>query len=214
MQRVNCTTPYNSNAPCLSTPLDPHPFPSCIPHPSCNLIHARAYCCSAFCSICFLCRIRLQVLIFNLLPPPGSPPLAPDERGAAWEPPSLAVEVQADVVSAMEQAVLLVPALPSRLLPMLVANIPHKLRDRQTQCLYARALLLLAEGRVASALREPLLLGLVEQLLSIDADIKWEDIVETPMGAPPLPALRPYYSHRHCFKQHCLYKFLLICFMS
>lgn len=46
------------------------------------------------------------------------------------------------------QAIQLVPALPTRLLPMLVQNIPHKLRDRNTQCLYMRALLLLAEGKV------------------------------------------------------------------
>jgi hypothetical protein len=44
-----------------------------------------------------------QVLIFNLLPPPGSPPLQPDERGAAWSVPPLAVEVQAQVVDAMER---------------------------------------------------------------------------------------------------------------
>jgi hypothetical protein len=44
-----------------------------------------------------------QVLIFNLLPPPGSPPLQPDERGAAWSAPPLAVEVQAQVVDAMER---------------------------------------------------------------------------------------------------------------
>jgi hypothetical protein len=42
-------------------------------------------------------------LIFNLLPPPGSPPLQPDERGAAWSAPPLAVEVQAQVVDAMER---------------------------------------------------------------------------------------------------------------
>lgn len=40
------------------------------------------------------------------------------------------------------------PALPTRLLPMLVQNIPHKLRDRPSQCLFLRALILLAEGKV------------------------------------------------------------------
>ncbi|WIA18820.1 hypothetical protein OEZ85_003501 [Tetradesmus obliquus] len=47
----------------------------------------------------------MQVLIFNLLPPPGSPPLQPDERGAAWSAPPLAVEVQAQLVDAMERAI-------------------------------------------------------------------------------------------------------------
>jgi hypothetical protein len=47
--------------------------------------------------------LHCQVLIFNLLPPPGSPPLQPDERGAAWSPAPLAEEVQAQVVDAMER---------------------------------------------------------------------------------------------------------------
>lgn len=80
------------------------------------------------------------------------------------------------------QAVQLVPALPTRLLPMLVQNMPHKLRDRSAQCLYLNALIALSEGKVGPALREGLLGGLVEHLLSIDADIRWEDIVDAPTG--------------------------------
>lgn len=80
------------------------------------------------------------------------------------------------------QAVQLVPALPTRLLPMLVQNMPHKLRDRSAQCLYLGALISLSEGKVGPALREGLLGGLVEHLLSIDADIRWEDIVDAPTG--------------------------------
>jgi RNA polymerase I-specific transcription initiation factor RRN3 len=50
------------------------------------------------------------------------------------------------------QAIQLVPALPTRLLPMLVQNIPHKLRDRSSQCLFLRAVILLAEGKVRCCL--------------------------------------------------------------
>lgn len=67
---------------------------------------------------------------------------------------------------------------------MLVKNMPHKLRDRPTQCLFLRAVLALCEGRVGSAMREGLLAGVVEHLLSIDADIRWEDIVDAPTGGP------------------------------
>lgn len=81
------------------------------------------------------------------------------------------------------QAVQLVPALPTRLLPMLLHNMPHKLRDRSSQCLFMRAVLCLAEGRVGPALREGLLAGVVEHLLGIDADIKWEEVVDAPTGA-------------------------------
>jgi RNA polymerase I-specific transcription initiation factor RRN3 len=37
--------------------------------------------------------------------------------------------------------------------------------------------------QVGSSLREGLLLGVVEHLLSIDADIKWQEIVDAPTGA-------------------------------
>jgi len=65
---------------------------------------------------------------------------------------------------------------------MLLQNLPHKLRDRSTQCLYMRALVGLSQGRVGPALRDGLLSGIVEHLLSIDADIKWEEIVDQPTG--------------------------------
>jgi RNA polymerase I-specific transcription initiation factor RRN3 len=69
---------------------------------------------------------------------------------------------------------------------MLVQNMPHKLRDRPAQCLYLGALISLCEGKVGPALREGLLGGLVEHLLSIDADIRWEDIVDAPTGGQGL----------------------------
>jgi len=42
-----------------------------------------------------------QVLLFNLLPPPGPP--QPDEPGEAWQPAPAALEVQGAVVDAIEQ---------------------------------------------------------------------------------------------------------------
>lgn len=65
---------------------------------------------------------------------------------------------------------------------MLVQNMPHKLRDRSAQCLYLRAVISLSEGRAGATLREGLLMGVVEHLLTIDADIRWEDIVDAPTG--------------------------------
>jgi RNA polymerase I-specific transcription initiation factor RRN3 len=40
----------------------------------------------------------------------------------------------------------------------------------------------LSNVQVGSSLREGLLLGVVEHLLSIDADIKWQEIVDAPTG--------------------------------
>eukprot|EP00878_Enallax_costatus_P023831 GHUV01025383.1.p1 GENE.GHUV01025383.1~~GHUV01025383.1.p1 ORF type:complete len:218 (+),score=54.51 GHUV01025383.1:216-869(+) len=45
----------------------------------------------------------LQVFIFNLLPPPGSSKLPPDERGEPWVVPEAAVEVQEQIADAIEK---------------------------------------------------------------------------------------------------------------
>jgi hypothetical protein len=112
------------------------------------------------------------------------------------------------------QAVQLVPALPTRLLPMLLQNMPHKLRDRPSQCLYLSAVIALCEGRVGPVLREGLLSGLVEHLLSIDADIRWEDIVDAPTGGcvwgGEVNLLRPCMGATRCLVCVCA----RVCFTS
>jgi hypothetical protein len=80
----------------------------------------------------------------------------------------------------------LVPTLASALLPLLQQNMPHKVRDRDTQCTYLRALLHLAEAPAGLPIREALLVGVVEHLLTIDVEIRWQDIVDVPTGAPRL----------------------------
>jgi hypothetical protein len=66
--------------------------------------HAAAGQC---CSCCVHPQLRallsVQVLLFNLLPPPGSSPMQPDVPGEAWVPTAEAQEVQAAVVDAIEQ---------------------------------------------------------------------------------------------------------------
>lgn len=70
------------------------------------------------------------------------------------------------------QVLLLVPTAGSRLLPLVVSNFPHKLRDRNTQCLYLRGAYALAEGPAGAAVREGLLAGVVEHLIAIDVEIR------------------------------------------
>ncbi|GBF88999.1 hypothetical protein Rsub_01498 [Raphidocelis subcapitata] len=123
----------------------------------------------------------LQALLFSLLPPPGAAAAA-DEPGAEWAPAAAALEVQGEVLCAIEKSLQLIPTLPTTLLPMLLQNLPHKTRDRVTQCLYLRASLALAERPVGAPLREGLLLGVVDHLLSLDVEIKWEDIVDVKTG--------------------------------
>lgn len=120
----------------------------------------------------------LHALVYGLLPPPG--PAAPDPHpGLRWEPEPAEAEVQDDVVAAAQRVLELVPTSGARMLPLLVSNMPHKLRDRKTHCLYLRALFALAEARSGAGVREGVLLAVVEHLLSIDVEIRWEDIVES-----------------------------------
>ncbi|GIL51718.1 hypothetical protein Vafri_7665 [Volvox africanus] len=68
------------------------------------------------------------------------------------------------------------------MVPIIVGQIPHKLRDRNTQCLYLSALFRIAEDRAGAPIKELLLTAVIEHLLSMDVEIKWEDIADIPTG--------------------------------
>ena len=70
--------------------------------------------------------------------------------------------------------------MPSLLGPLLSGAIPHKLRDRATQCLYLRALFRVAACPAAAGMREGLLAAAVDHLLSVDVEIKWQEIADRP----------------------------------
>jgi RNA polymerase I-specific transcription initiation factor RRN3 len=76
----------------------------------------------------------------------------------------------------------MVPTSPTKLLQLIIQSMPHKLRDRNTQCLYMSAVFGLAERPGGGPIRDGLLAAAVDQLLSIDVEIRWEDIVEGPSG--------------------------------
>ena len=76
----------------------------------------------------------------------------------------------------------MVPTAPAKLLQLIIQGMPHKLRDRHTQCLYVTAVLGLAERRGGAPIRDGLLAATVEHLLSTDVEIRWEDIVDVPTG--------------------------------
>ena len=50
------------------------------------------------------------------------------------------------------------------------------------QCLYLAALYRIAEARSGAPIREGLLACAVEHLLTLDVEIRWEDIVDMPTG--------------------------------
>jgi RNA polymerase I-specific transcription initiation factor RRN3 len=52
---------------------------------------------------------------------------------------------------AAAQIVTSVPLAPALLAPLLASSIPHRLRDRDTQCLYLRALFVVAAQPVQTS---------------------------------------------------------------
>ena len=122
-------------------------------------------------------QASLHVLVYSLVSPPTAP--APDPSpGASWSPTIEEVGVQDVVIAATKRVLELVPTAASRLLPLLVSNMPHKMRERSVHCLYLRGLFSIAECHHGSGLGDGLIPAVVAHLIDIDVDIKWEDIVE------------------------------------
>ena len=119
----------------------------------------------------------LHTLVYALLPPPA-PPTPDPHPGQPWTPLPDHATTQDDVLNCLIKVLELVPTSSQRLLPLLSSNFPHKLRDRTTHCLYLRALFTLAEARAGGAVREAILALVIEHLISIDVEIRWEDIVD------------------------------------
>ncbi|GAX81547.1 hypothetical protein CEUSTIGMA_g8975.t1 [Chlamydomonas eustigma] len=122
----------------------------------------------------------LQLLVYSFLPPPSPP--APELDQGEWIIPEDARLIQTVVLGTLEKIIQMVPTSPTKLLQLIIQSMPHKLRDRNTQCLYLCAVLGLAERPGGGPIREGLLAAAVEHLLSIDVEIRWEDIVEAPNG--------------------------------
>lgn len=121
----------------------------------------------------------LHTLVYSLLPPPG--PSAPDPNaGKEWKPDSEEEDIQDAVIATTARVLELVPTATARILPLIASNLPHRLRDRSTQCLYLRGIFTLAESNVGAGLREATLVAVIDHLISIDVEIRWEDIVEIP----------------------------------
>ena len=121
----------------------------------------------------------LHTLVYSLLPPPG--PVVPDPNsGEEWKATPEQEEIQDAVVATTVRVLELVPTASARILPLLSSNLPHRLRDRTAQCLYLRGLFALAESRSGAGLREATLAAVIDHLITIDVEIRWEDIVDIP----------------------------------
>ena len=56
-------------------------------------------------------------------------------------------------------------------------QFPHKRLDARMHCTFLEAAFALAEAREGEQIREQILLGVVDILLQVDVDIRWEDIM-------------------------------------
>ena len=81
------------------------------------------------------------------------------------------------------QIIVLVPTAPPRIIQLAAASAPSKHAPLDVQCLYLRGMAQLAEGPNGATVRDELLATMVNQLISVDVEIKWQDIVDA-MGEP------------------------------
>ncbi|CAI5474700.1 unnamed protein product [Closterium sp. Yama58-4] len=80
------------------------------------------------------------------------------------------------VVDATSRICRLVPTASSRLLPLLLQRMPHKRVDKEFQCVYVAGMFALAEAEEGETVRDSILAAVVDHLIQIDVEIRWEDI--------------------------------------
>jgi RNA polymerase I-specific transcription initiation factor RRN3 len=82
------------------------------------------------------------------------------------------------------QVLVHVPTSPAAVLQKLAMGVPHKLRDRNVQCLYLTAMFIIAESPGGWPIRDGLLAAALEHILTIDVEIQWKSIEDKPKGKP------------------------------
>ena len=71
-----------------------------------------------------------------------------------------------------------VPTAPTRIIQLAAASAPFKFAPLDVHCLYLRGIAHLAEGPNGATVRNELLATMVNQLIAVDIEIKWQDIVD------------------------------------
>ncbi|GAQ88796.1 RNA polymerase I specific transcription initiation factor RRN3 family protein [Klebsormidium nitens] len=119
----------------------------------------------------------LDMLVRNFLPPALQP-------GARVTSDVLEAQVARKeavlgaVHKTLERLMDLVPIATSRLQPIVLRRMPHKRLDREVQGNYMESMFRLADGKKGDLLRDKLLTAVVDHLIEVDVEIKWEDILE------------------------------------
>ena len=149
----------------------------------------------------------LRRLVFCLIPP--NPLLEAPVPGETWQPPAQQAAVQDHIIKALADILLLVPTAPKTMLSELSQRMPFKIVNRAAPCMYFRAVYQLSQMPAGDCIRDGLQAAMVDCLLNIDVEIKWQDIADQQAGshlAPAADALQCLSSLDLCCKlmQHCL----------
>lgn len=122
----------------------------------------------------------LKRLIFCVIPPNAllEAPLA----GQPWEPTQQQAAVQDQLIKALADILLLVPTAPQALLAELSQRMPYKITNRAAPCMYFRAVYSLSQTPAGECIRDGLQGAMIDSLLNIDVEIKWQDIADQQAG--------------------------------
>ncbi|DBB10726.1 hypothetical protein WJX82_002210 [Trebouxia sp. C0006] len=118
----------------------------------------------------------LRRLVFCLIPP--NPLLEAPIPGETWQPPAQQAAVQDHIIKALADILLLVPTAPKTMLSELSQRMPFKIVNRAAPCMYFRAVYQLSQMPAGDCLRDGLQAAMVDCLLNIDVEIKWQDIAD------------------------------------
>ncbi len=122
----------------------------------------------------------LRRLIFCSIPP--NPLLEVPLPGKTWQPPPQQAAVQDQIIKALADILLLVPTAPKTMLSELSQRMPFKIVNRAAPCMYFRAVYQLSQTPAGDCVRDGLQAAMVDCLLNIDVEIKWQDIADQQAG--------------------------------
>lgn len=122
----------------------------------------------------------LRRLIFCLIPP--NPLLDMPVPGEAWQPSAEQAAVQDLIINSLANILLLVPTAPKTMLSELSQRMPFKFQTRASPCMYFRAVYQLSQTPAGDCVRDGLQAAMVDCLLNIDVEIKWQDIADQQAG--------------------------------
>ena len=122
----------------------------------------------------------LRRLIFCLIPP--NPLLDMPVPGEVWQPSPEQAAVQDLIIKSLADILLLVPTAPKTMLSELSQRMPFKFQTRAAPCMYFRAVYQLSQTPAGDCVRDGLQAAMVDCLLNIDVEIKWQDIADQQAG--------------------------------